>query len=66
MFNVFLKDLLNQTSLTPDGITYEKSILIEHFNKTGYFDPVTRKEIDPDRLIANKTIEEMTQLFIKQ
>ena len=36
-----------------DGITYEKQSLMEHFHKVGYFDPLTRRDSDPFRIVEN-------------
>lgn len=35
-------ELLHEPVLTADGITYESNDLRQHFDKIGYFDPITR------------------------
>lgn len=52
--------------LTMDGITYEKQSLIEHFLKVGYFDPLTRRELDTMRIIENKNLVEALDYFIEK
>jgi len=35
-------ELMEEPVITESGITYEKAVLMEHLNKNGNFDPVTR------------------------
>jgi len=35
-------DLMQEPVLLSSGFTYEKAAILTHFNKNGYYDPVTR------------------------
>lgn len=61
-----LKEPLKSPFLTMDGITYEKQSLIEHFQKVGYFDPLTRRDLDPMRIIENKNLVDAFDYFIEK
>eukprot|EP01016_Furgasonia_blochmanni_P043973 TRINITY_DN6055_c0_g2_i2.p3 TRINITY_DN6055_c0_g2~~TRINITY_DN6055_c0_g2_i2.p3 ORF type:complete len:148 (-),score=35.66 TRINITY_DN6055_c0_g2_i2:469-912(-) len=50
-------DLLKEPKMTPDGITYEEEYMRQHFEKVGFFDPITRMEIDFHSIIPNKTLQ---------
>ena len=49
-----------------DGITYEKQSLMEHFHKVGYFDPLTRRDSDPFRIVENRNLVEAFDYFIEK
>ena len=49
-----------------DGITYEKQTLMEHFIKVGYFDPLTRRDLDNLRIIENRNLVEAFDYFIEK
>lgn len=49
---------------TPDGITYEKSAMLEHLKKVGRFDPITRRDIDASQLVPNLGLKEAINAFL--
>ena len=57
-------EILTDPVITPDGITYDRPELIQHFNKIGYFDPITRKSIGLSDLIPNHAIREVVDEFL--
>jgi len=50
---------------TPDGISYEKSVLAEHLKKVGHFDPVTRRPLEAHQCIPNLALKEAAQTFLQ-
>ena len=51
--------------VTPDGITYEKSTLLEHLNKVGKFDPVSRRSLEPGQLVPNLALKEAIGAYLE-
>lgn len=49
-----------------DGITYEKQSLNEHFHKVGFFDPITRRDLDSLRIVENKNLVDAFEYFIEK
>jgi len=49
---------------TPDGITYERSVLLEHLQKVGHFDPVTRRTLTPAQLYPNLGLKEAITAYL--
>ncbi|EPT27725.1 tetratricopeptide repeat (TPR)-/ U-box domain-containing protein [Toxoplasma gondii TgCatPRC2] len=56
--------IMNDPVITPSGITYEKSLLLEHLRRNGHFDPITRKPCPPDALVPNYGIKEAIKWFL--
>lgn len=52
--------------VTPDGITYERSAILQHLKANGDFDPVTRKPLSAGRLVANLALKEAINSFLEQ
>lgn len=59
-------EILKDPVITPSGITYEKSALLEHLQKVGKFDPVTRKELTADQIIPNFAIKAAANAYLKE
>eukprot|EP01066_Platyproteum_vivax_P002538 Platyproteum_vivax@DN13102_c0_g1_i1.p1 len=57
-------DLMKDPVVTPSGVTYERALLYEHFNKNGWFDPVTRQPIKQAEMFPNLAIKEATEEFL--
>ncbi|ORX58636.1 U-box-domain-containing protein [Piromyces finnis] len=57
-------NIMNDPVITPSGITYDRSELLEHFDKIGHFDPLTRKEITEKDLIPNRALKEAIEDFL--
>lgn len=58
-FNIMLDPVI-----TPSGITYDRTELREHFEKIGYFDPLTRKEITEKDVVPNLALREAIEDFL--
>lgn len=58
-FNIMLDPVI-----TPSGITYDRTELREHFEKIGYFDPLTRREITEKDLVPNLALREAIEDFL--
>ncbi|KAL8452665.1 hypothetical protein Emed_001229 [Eimeria media] len=56
--------LMDEPVVTPSGITYEKKLLLEHINRNGPTDPLTREPCDRKHLVPNYAIKEATSWFL--
>ncbi len=61
-----LLELLQKPILTPDGITYDQSVLETHIQKNGSFDPITRKKISKYQLFENKHISGLIRGYLDE
>jgi len=59
-------EVMKDPKMTPDGISYEGNVLNEHFIRVGYFDPVTRREVDSTMLIPNYSLKKAIDHFYIQ
>ncbi|KAK7395402.1 hypothetical protein VNO78_15959 [Psophocarpus tetragonolobus] len=57
-------DIFCDPVITPSGLTYERAVILNHLDKVGKFDPVTREPLDPSQLIPNLAIKEAVQAFL--
>uniref|UniRef100_A0A2N9HTJ7 RING-type E3 ubiquitin transferase n=1 Tax=Fagus sylvatica TaxID=28930 RepID=A0A2N9HTJ7_FAGSY len=57
-------DIFRDPVITPSGVTYERSVILDHLQKVGNFDPVTREPLDQFQLIPNLAIKEAVQAFL--
>ncbi|KAK6463648.1 hypothetical protein DFJ63DRAFT_312956 [Scheffersomyces coipomensis] len=57
--------LFSDPVITPSGITYEKSHLIDHLNKTGKFDPLTRTPLYENQLYPNLVVKDTVEEYIR-
>uniref|UniRef100_A0A7S1T250 RING-type E3 ubiquitin transferase n=1 Tax=Tetraselmis chuii TaxID=63592 RepID=A0A7S1T250_9CHLO len=46
-------DIFRDPVMTPSGLSYERSALLEHLHKVGKFDPVTRSTMGSSQLVTN-------------
>uniref|UniRef100_A0A0E0KXH6 E3 ubiquitin-protein ligase CHIP n=1 Tax=Oryza punctata TaxID=4537 RepID=A0A0E0KXH6_ORYPU len=58
-------EIFRDPVITPSGITYERSIILEHLCKVGNFDPVTREPLKEHQLVPNLAIKEAVQAYLK-
>ncbi|KAL5202013.1 hypothetical protein ABZP36_012965 [Zizania latifolia] len=58
-------EIFRDPVITPSGVTYERSILVEHLRKVGNFDPVTREPLKEHQLVPNLAIKEAVQAYLK-
>ncbi|ESW12695.1 hypothetical protein PHAVU_008G134500 [Phaseolus vulgaris] len=57
-------DIFCDPVITPSGLTYEKTVIIDHLEKVGMFDPVTRDPLTPSQLIPNLAIKQAVEAFL--
>ncbi|XP_057451437.1 E3 ubiquitin-protein ligase CHIP [Lotus japonicus] len=57
-------DIFHDPVITPSGLTYERAVILDHLQKVGRFDPVTREPLDPSQLVPNLAIKEAVQAFL--
>lgn len=59
-------ELFRDPVITPNGITYEKAIILDHLSKNGQFDPLTRSTLHPNDLYPNLAIKNSVNHFISE
>ncbi|KAG0504046.1 hypothetical protein HPP92_004118 [Vanilla planifolia] len=59
-------DIFRDPVITPSGITYERSVLLDHLQKVGKFDPITREPLSKLQLIPNLAIKEAVRSYLKK
>ncbi|KAI3676352.1 hypothetical protein L1987_85958 [Smallanthus sonchifolius] len=59
-------DIFRDPVLTPSGLTYERAVILEHLEKVGKFDPITRETLHPSQLIPNLAIKEAVTAFLEK
>ncbi|XP_054784128.1 E3 ubiquitin-protein ligase CHIP-like isoform X1 [Prosopis cineraria] len=57
-------EIFRDPVITPSGLTYERAVILEHLEKVGKFDPVTREPLNPAQLVPNLAIKEAVQAFL--
>ncbi|KAM7264154.1 hypothetical protein ACFE04_001837 [Oxalis oulophora] len=57
-------DIFRDPVITPSGITYERAELLNHLQKVGRFDPVTREVLEPSQLVPNLAVKEAVHAFL--
>ncbi|KAF6139651.1 hypothetical protein GIB67_033655 [Kingdonia uniflora] len=58
-------DILRDPVIIPSGATYERAVLLEHLEKVGKWDPITRTPLSEHQLVPNFAIKEAVQAFLK-
>ncbi|CAN6349417.1 unnamed protein product [Urochloa humidicola] len=58
-------EIFRDPVITPSGVTYERAVLLEHLDKVGNFDPVTREPLKEHQLVPNLAIKEAVQAYLK-
>ncbi|XP_046583161.1 E3 ubiquitin-protein ligase CHIP-like [Haliotis rubra] len=59
-------EIMREPVTTPSGITYDKKDIIEHLQRVGHFDPVTRTDLTQDQLIPNLAMKEVIDTFLEE
>ena len=57
-------DLMTEPVMLTSGFTYEKEIILKHFQVNGNNDPLTREDVCPTNLVTNKNIKQATEDFM--
>jgi len=59
-------EILKDPVITPSGITYDRKDIVEHLERVGHFDPVTRTKLTQDMLIPNYAMKEVVDDFVSK
>uniref|UniRef100_A0A2P2KRI3 E3 ubiquitin-protein ligase CHIP n=2 Tax=Rhizophora mucronata TaxID=61149 RepID=A0A2P2KRI3_RHIMU len=59
-------DIFRDPVITPSGVSYERGVLLEHLEKVGNFDPITREPLNPSQLVPNLAIKEAVQAYLEK
>ncbi|KAI3506948.1 hypothetical protein L1887_21608 [Cichorium endivia] len=57
-------DIFRDPVITPSGFTYERAVILDHLNKVGMFDPITREPLYAWQLVQNMAIKEAVEAFL--
>ncbi|GMI73481.1 CARBOXYL TERMINUS OF HSC70-INTERACTING PROTEIN, carboxyl terminus of HSC70-interacting protein [Hibiscus trionum] len=57
-------DIFRDPVITPSGVTYERAVILDHLQKVGKFDPITRERLDQSQLVPNLAIKEAVQAYL--
>mmetsp|Transcript_32566 Transcript_32566/g.92349 ORF Transcript_32566/g.92349 Transcript_32566/m.92349 type:complete len:328 (-) Transcript_32566:313-1296(-) len=57
-------DIFRDPVMTPSGLSYERSALMEHLQKVGLFDPVTRQPMGPGQVVPNSGLRSATHQYL--
>lgn len=57
-------DLYRDPVITPSGVTYERAVLLDHLDKVGKFDPLTRAPLKPEQLVSNLAVKEAVRSYL--
>jgi len=57
-------EILKDPVITPSGITYDRKDIVEHLERVGHFDPVTRTKLTQDMLVPNYAMKEVVDGFV--
>ncbi|MBA0633469.1 hypothetical protein Gotri_006907 [Gossypium trilobum] len=57
-------DIFCDPVITPSGVTYERAVILDHLQKVGKFDPITREPLDQSQLVPNLAIKEAVQAYL--
>lgn len=58
--------LFNEPVVTPSGITYEKSNLLNHISQKGKYDPLTRTPLKENQLYPNLIAKDAVNQYLQQ
>nr|XP_016480952.1 PREDICTED: E3 ubiquitin-protein ligase CHIP-like [Nicotiana tabacum] len=57
-------DIFRDPVITPSGVTYERAVILDHLQKVGKFDPITREPLYTSQLVPNLAIKEAVHAFL--
>lgn len=58
-------DIFRDPVITPCGVTYERAVILDHLQKVGEFDPVTREPLNQSQLVPNLAIKEAVRAYLE-
>ncbi|KAK4440518.1 E3 ubiquitin-protein ligase CHIP [Sesamum alatum] len=59
-------DIFRDPVITPSGFTYERAVILDHLQKVGRFDPITRESLYPSQLVPNLAIKEAVTAYLEK
>lgn len=59
-------EIMREPVITPSGITYDKKDIIEHLQRVGHFDPVTRTDLTQEQLVPNFSLKEVIDSYLEE
>ncbi|GER57346.1 tetratricopeptide repeat-containing family protein [Striga asiatica] len=59
-------DIFRDPVITPCGVTYERAVILEHLQKVGKFDPITRETLYPPQLVPNLALKEAVRAYLDE
>ncbi|KAJ8433065.1 hypothetical protein Cgig2_015428 [Carnegiea gigantea] len=59
-------DIFRDPVITPTGVTYERAVILEHLQKVGKFDPITREPLTESQLVPNLAIKEAVRAYLEK
>ncbi|KAL4587911.1 hypothetical protein LXL04_000788 [Taraxacum kok-saghyz] len=59
-------DIFRDPVITPSGLTYERAVILDHLEKVGKFDPITRESLVQSQLVPNMAIKEAVGAFLEK
>ncbi|RUS91015.1 hypothetical protein EGW08_001232 [Elysia chlorotica] len=59
-------EIMRDPVITPSGITYDRKDIIEHLQRVGHFDPVTRTDLTQEQLISNFSLKEVIDSYLEE
>ncbi|XP_027114080.1 E3 ubiquitin-protein ligase CHIP-like isoform X2 [Coffea arabica] len=59
-------DIFRDPVIAPSGFTYERAVILNHLEKVGKFDPITREPLFKSQLVPNLAIKEAVGAFLDQ
>ena len=57
-------ELMTEPVLIESGHTYEKEMILKHFDMSGAFDPITRQEVNRSIMVPNHTLKKASLDFL--
>ncbi|EYU40645.1 hypothetical protein ABFS82_14G056600 [Erythranthe guttata] len=57
-------DIFRDPVITPSGVTYERAVILDHLDKVGKFDPITREPLYPTQLVSNLALKEAVKTYL--
>ncbi|KAL8215102.1 hypothetical protein R6Q57_004551 [Mikania cordata] len=59
-------DIFRDPVICPSGFTYERAVILDHLEKVGKSDPITRESLHPSQLIPNLAIKEAVGTYLEK
>ncbi|XP_051113543.1 E3 ubiquitin-protein ligase CHIP-like isoform X2 [Andrographis paniculata] len=59
-------DIFRDPVIAPSGVTYERAVILDHLQKVGKFDPITRETLYPSQLIPNFALKEAVRAYLEK